>query len=170
MAKKVLMVIAPDDFRDEEYREPRRILEEKGCQVTVASSHTREATGMLGMKVTPDLRIDRANVADFDAVIFVGGRGAEAYFQDARAHGLAAEAVRSGKPLGAICVAPTILANAGLLQGKLATVWPSQSKALISSGARYTAESVERDGIIITADGPASAVGFGEEVARALGL
>ncbi len=170
MKRKVLMVIAPDEFRDEEYREPRRILEAKGCEVTVASTHTRQAKGMLGLTVTPDITLDRAKGSDYDAVIFVGGHGAQAYYDDPVAHGLATETARRGRLLGAICVAPTILANAGLLRGKLATVWPSQSKALISSGARYTAEPVERDGTIITADGPTSAVRFGEEIARALGL
>jgi protease I len=168
--KKVLMVIAPDNFRDEEYREPRRILEEKGCAVTVASTHTRPSKGMLGLMVTPDTTLDRVKASDFDAVIFVGGYGAETYYADPRAHALAADTVSRGKPLGAICVAPTILANAGLLKGKNATVWESQSKALLAGGARYTARPVERDGSIITADGPTSAIPFGDEVARALGI
>lgn len=168
--KKVLMVIAPENFRDEEYREPRRILEERGCQVTVASRAIRPAKGMLGLVVTPDATLDQVKPADFDAVVFVGGNGAEVYYADRRAHEIASETAKSGKPLGAICVAPTILANAGLLKGRQATVWASQSKALVAGGARYTGKPVETDGTIITADGPTSAVRFGEEVARALGL
>lgn len=168
--KRVLMVIAPEGFRDEEYREPRRILEAKGCQVTVASRSTKASRGMLGLVVEPDIALDGARASDYDAVVFVGGSGAEAYFADKTAHALASEAFQSGKPLAAICVAPTILANAGLLKGRQATVWPSQSGALRSGGARYTGKPVEKDGTIITADGPASAVRFGEEVARALGL
>lgn len=168
--KKVLMVIAPENYRDEEYREPRRILEEKGCRVTVASTHTRPAKGMLGMMVTPDTTLDKVQAGDFDAVIFVGGYGAQAYFEDARAQGLARDAIAGGVPLAAICVAPTILANAGLLKGKKATVWPDQAKAIEAGGGRYTSSPVERDGSIVTADGPASAVPFGEEVARMLGL
>ncbi|HEU4402093.1 MAG TPA: DJ-1/PfpI family protein [Candidatus Polarisedimenticolia bacterium] len=168
--KKVLMVIAPEGFRDEEYREPRHILEKKGCEVTVASTTTRPSKGMLGMIVTPDTTLDKVRAGDFDAVIFVGGHGAETYYDDKRAHLLAVESVKGGKPLGAICVAPTILANAGVLKGKMATVWPSQSKALLSGGANYTGQPVEKDGSIITADGPTSAVKFGQEIARALGL
>ncbi len=169
-SKKVLMVIAPENFRDEEYREPRRILEDKGCTVTVASTHTRPSKGMLGLVVTPDTTLDKVRAADFDAVIFVGGYGAEAYYADTRAHALAADTVKRGVPLAAICVAPTILANAGVLKGKSATVWESQSKALVAGGARYTGSPVERDGSIITADGPTSAIPFGNEVARALGI
>jgi len=168
--KKVLMVIAPENFRDEEYREPRRILESKGCAITVASTHTRPAKGMLGMTVTPDTTLDRVRAADFDLVVFVGGYGAEAYYNDRRAHALASETARLARPLAAICVAPTILANAGLLKGKKATVWESQAKALAAGGANYTAAHVERDGTIITADGPTSAVEFGEALAQALGV
>ena len=87
-----------------------------------------------------------------------------------RIFALAIAAAESGKPLGAICVSPTILANAGVLKGRNATVWPSQSKALVSGGATYTAQPVETDGPIITADGPASATRFGEAIASALGL
>lgn len=168
--KKVLMVIAPDGFRDEEYKEPRRILESKGCAVTVASTHTRPAKGMLGLMVTPDATLEQVRAADFDLVVFVGGYGAEAYYDDPQAHRLASDAAKAGRPLGAICVAPTILANAGLLHGKQATVWESQAKALIAKGATYTKAPVQRDGSIVTADGPTSAAQFGEELARVLGV
>ena len=168
--RKVLMVIAPENFRDEEYFEPRRILEGKGCAVTVASTATRPAKGMLGALVTPDTTLDRVRAKDYDAVVFVGGYGAETLFRDRQAHTLAQEAVAEGRPLGAICVSPAILANAGVLKGKRATIWPDQSKALVAGGATYTAQAVEQDGRIITADRPQSAVRFGEEIARALGL
>jgi len=168
--KKILMVIAPDQFRDEEYREPRRIFEEHGCAVTVASTVSRPVTGMLGMVVTPDVTLDNVRSADFDAVVFVGGAGARELFGDKRAHLLATETALGGRPLGAICVSPTILANAGVLKGRRATVWPDQAKALAAGGARYTGEPVTADGAIITADGPPSAAKFGEAVAKALGL
>lgn len=168
--KRVLMVIAPDGFRDEEYREPRALLEARGCKVTVASTGTVPAKGMLGMKVTPDTTIDAVRAADFDLVVFVGGYGAETYYQHPKAHALASDTARAGKPLAAICVAPTILANAGLLKGKRATVWASQAPALKAGGAHYTAAGVERDGLLITADGPESAPAFAQELARALGV
>ena len=168
--KKVLMVIAPENFRDEEYSEPRAILETRGCAVTVASTRPGPAKGMLGMTVTPDTTLDKVAASDFDLVVFVGGYGAETYYNHPRAQAIATETIRSGRPVGAICVAPTILANAGLLAGKKATVWESQSKALIAGGARYTASHVERDGLVITADGPTSAGLFGEELARVLGV
>src|SRR5262245_52817148 len=164
------MVIAPENFRDEEYREPRRILEAKGCAITVASTRTGPAKGMLGLVVTPDAAVDRVAADDVDMVVFVGGYGAETYYNHRTAHGLAADTMKAGRPVAAICVAPTILANAGLLKGKKATVWESQSRALVAGGATYTARHVERDGLVITADGPTSAALFGQELARVLGV
>lgn len=168
--KRVLMVIAPDGFRDEEYSAPRALLEARGCKVTVASTATAPAKGMLGMMVTPDTTIDAVRASDYDLVVFVGGYGAETYYRHPKAHALASETLAGGRPLAAICVAPTILANAGLLKGKRATVWASQAPALTAGGADYTGRGVERDGLVITADGPASAAAFAEELARALGV
>jgi len=74
------MVIASQDFRDEELLTPKEILENKGVKVTIASSSLDTATGMLGAKVKPDILIEDVNVNDFDAVIFVGGAGGERIF------------------------------------------------------------------------------------------
>ncbi len=165
--KKVLMIIAPRDFRDEEYREPRSILEKAGASIAVASATTDEAIGMLGLKVRPDLPLSQVNVADYDAVIFVGGSGASAYFDDERALSIAREASRT-KLVGAICLAPQILANADLLKGKKATVFSSQVESIEKKGARYTGATVERDGNIITGNGPEAAEEFGNAILDAL--
>lgn len=166
--KHVLMVIAPTNFRDEEYQKPREILEKAGASVTVASLSTTEATGMLGLKVRPNLVLSDVDADDYDAVIFVGGGGASTYFDDKNAQSIAKEAAKS-RTLGAICLAPQILANANLLEGKRATVFKSQVNGIKAKGAIYTGEPVERDGNIITADGPASATAFGEAILSAIG-
>ena len=53
--KKAVMIIAQNDFRDEELLKPKEILEKNGAAVTVASSSLKESTGMLGAKVKPDI-------------------------------------------------------------------------------------------------------------------
>ncbi|MCX7765673.1 MAG: DJ-1/PfpI family protein [Candidatus Sumerlaeia bacterium] len=167
-AKKVVMIIASQNFRDEELLKPKEILEKNGYKVTIASSSLAEATGMLGAKVKPDILVKDINVADFSAIIFVGGTGSSEYWENATAHQLAQSAVSQGKVLGAICIAPITLAKAGVLKGKKATVWQSETGRLISSGAYYTGANVEVDGKIITADGPASAEAFGKALVAAL--
>lgn len=166
--KSILMIIAHQDFRDEEYQEPRQIFDARGAKITVASSSLEVAKGMLGAQVKPDLLLKDVAVSDYDAIVFVGGSGAQDYWNDPVAHAIAQEAVAQGKVLAAICIAPTTLAKAGVLKGKNATVFSSEAEALKAGGANYTGASVERDGLIITANGPAAATKFAEEIAKTL--
>ncbi len=166
--KKVLMIIASSNFRDEEYKEPREILEAQGAKVTIASSTLKGCRGMLGLYVQPDILLNRVKVEDYDAILFIGGSGASEYWDSKIAHGIAQEAVRQDKVLGAICIAPVTLANAGVLKGKRATVWPSEGIKIRNLGAQYIPSSVQVDGKVITADGPRSARAFGEAIVKAL--
>jgi len=167
--KKVVMVIASRDFRDEELLKPKKIIEDAGGEVVVASSSLKTARGMKGATFKPEVLLKDVKPEDFDAVLFVGGSGASEYWNDAAAHSLAKAAAKNGKLVCAICIAPVTLANAGLLDGKKATVWKSEANAIKKKGATYTGAAVEIDGNIITADGPESSTKFGRAVVRALG-
>ncbi len=166
--KRVVMVIASKGFRDEELSEPKLVIEKAGAKVVVASSSLNTATGMRGKKVKPDVLLKDVKADDFDAVIFVGGAGASEYWDDATAHSLAKDAVQKGKLVCAICIAPVTLANAGILEGKKATVWKSEASKLEAKGAKYTGKDVQVDGKIITANGPPASVAFGREIVKAL--
>ena len=166
--KKVVMIIAKNNFRDEELLEPKAIHEKNGALVTIASSSLKESTGMLGAKVSPDILFTDIAVDDFDAGVFVGGTGASEYWDNPAAHTIAKEANKANKIVGAICIAPVTLAKAGLLKGKKATTYSSTVNDIKSEGANYTGEGVEKDGNIITADGPASAKKFGEAIVKEL--
>ncbi len=163
-AENAVMVIAQKDFRDEEFLRPKEILEKVGVAVTIASLTLQECKGMLGSVVRPDTTIDQVKVDEYDIIVFVGGSGASQYFDNPVAHRLAQEAVNKKKILGAICIAPVILANAGVLDGRKATVWPSEGGQLEAKGAHFTGAPVEVDGKIVTANGPGAA----EEFARAM--
>lgn len=162
------MIIAPRNFRDEELFHTKEELEASGNDVTIASTTINTVTGMLGGTVTPDITIDKVNVDDYDAIVFVGGSGSSIYFNNPRAHEIVKTAYNKGKVIGAICIAPSTLANAGILKGKRATCWSSEGSNLRVKGAFYTGSSIEKDGKIITADGPSSARSFGREIARLL--
>ena len=166
--RKILMIIAPKDFRDEELLVPKDFFEKSGAKVVVASKDVSEATGMLGTKVKIDINLSDINVDEYDAIIFVGGVGAKVYFEDLKAHEIARESYEKGKVLAAICIAPSILANAGLLKNKKATAFPSEEDNLVSKGAIYTGNDVEVDGKIVTAKGPFAAKIFAEEIAKLL--
>ncbi|HDD44967.1 MAG TPA: DJ-1/PfpI family protein [Candidatus Desulfofervidus auxilii] len=167
---KIVMIIAENNFRDEELFVTKEVLEEKGAKVIVASTSLTPAKGMLGRVYKPDILLKDIEIDDYDAIIFVGGIGATQYWNDKTAHKLIKEALEKDKVIAAICIAPVTLANAGILKGKKATVWPSEARALEKAGAIYTGKSVEKDGKIITANGPHAAKAFGETIAATLGL
>ena len=167
--KKILMVIAPKDFRDEEYQKPKVILEQAGYEIVTASKGVRVARGTLGMIVDVDQDLATVDVNQFVGIIFIGGSGSSIYFSDKDARRIVLQAVEEGKTIGAICIAPSILANAGILSGKNATSFSSEAENLKSKGAEYTGQAVTVDGKIVTADGPEAAQDFGKKIVQALG-
>jgi len=166
----VLMVIAQTVFRDEEYAEPKRILENRGATVVTASVAPGQCIGKLGLRAHAEMSIADAVMRDWDAVLFVGGAGAAVFFDDSVAHDLARRAARGPSVLGAICIAPSTLAHAGLLTGVRATAFQSREDDLVSHGASWTGDSVTTDGRIVTANGPEAATEFGESVGDMLNL
>jgi protease I len=166
--RRVLAVIAPRDFRDEELFEPRAALEARGAAVAIASTAKGAATGMLGGHAEAGLAIADCAASDFDAVFVVGGMGSPRHLWDDRAlHALLRDFYAQGKPVAAICLSGAVLANAGLLEGKRATVFCTDRSlaALRAGGATYVSEPIVQDGQILTAGGPHAAKLF----ARALG-
>ncbi|NTU88992.1 MAG: DJ-1 family protein [Actinobacteria bacterium] len=172
--KKAVLVIAPSRFRDEEYAEPKKVLQDAGIEVTTASSSSGPCVGRFGLSAIAELSLEDALDGDWDIVAFIGGGGAEVFFDDEDALELARRAVGQGKVVGAICVAPTILSNAGVLSGLPATSFPSEQMALISNGVKWTgnrvtvAPVVGTGATIVTACGPEAATEFGQELVDAL--
>ncbi len=166
--KKILMVLAPKDFRDEEFLKPKQVFENSGAEVKVASKGVSETNGTLGAKVKVDLDLAEVKVEDYEAIVFVGGPGSSVYFYDQGVLNLAKEVVAQDKVIAAICIAPSILADAGLLEDKKATAFSSEESNLKSKGATYVNEGVVVDGKIVTAQGPQVAKEFGEKIVEVL--
>lgn len=158
--KKILTIIAPKDFRDEEYLIPKKILEDNNIKVVNASIKAGNCKGSLGAKARAEISINNVNDKDYDGVMFVGGSGARIYIDNKRAHEVAVNMYSDGKIISAICIAPAILAKSGILKGKKATIFPAHANYLDEGGANYTKSDVEVDENIITADGPKSAGKF----------
>lgn len=166
----VVMVIAPEIFRDEEYAEPKRILEARGARVVTASVTPGECIGKLGMRTLAETSVSSASEGTWDAAVFIGGGGAQVFFDDADAHELARATLSRGGVLGAICIAPSVLAHAGLLEDVAATAFPSQKDDLVAHGAAWREGPVITSGRIVTASGPEAASAFGDALAELLGL
>jgi len=166
--KKAVLIIASENFRDEELFETKSALEKAAVKTTVASTKTGIIKGMLGGKASAEILLKNIVVDDYDAVIFVGGSGAREYFDNKVALDIARQAKDKKKILAAICIAPAVLANAGVLTGVKATSFMSERAKLTESGAKFTGSAVEQDGLIITGSGPEAAGKFGRTVAEAL--
>ena len=166
--KNAVLIIAKEIFRDEELFDTQKALEEAHVKTVVASSVLGNCKGKLGAVANATMLIEEIAADNFDAVVFVGGEGAMEYYDNPTALDLAKDALAKGKVLAAICIAPRILANAGLLSGKKATCYESEAKALKKSGAEFTGANVEQDGKIITGNGPHAATEFGQTIAEAI--
>ncbi|MCH8118705.1 MAG: DJ-1/PfpI family protein [Planctomycetes bacterium] len=166
--KRAALIVASQNFREEELFETKRALDAAGVQTIIASTRIGILRGMLGRMTEANILVGQLRVEDYDAIIFIGGPGVVEYVANPAALNLAREAVRQRKILAAIDTAPAILANAGVLTGVRATSFLSERNRLILAGAFYTGIPVEQDRLIITSSGPAASMQFGRAVADAL--
>ncbi len=171
--KTAVMIIAFRDFKDEEYFLSKEVLEKAGVEIVTASDELGTAIGASGAEAEVDLFIENLTVENFDAIIFIGGPGALKHLDNEVSYNIAQEALSRNKVLGAICISPVILAKAGVLKEKKATVWSdaldkSPIRILENNGAIYDSEDVVIDGKIVTANGPAVAEAFGEALVEIL--
>ena len=164
----VLMVIPPEEFRDEEYKINESILTKKGCMVLTASTKVDYITGMFGTVIKADLPLESAKEISFDAIMLIGGNGAKLLWDNAYLHQLLKEFNKKNKLIGAICFAPVTLARAGILRKKRATVHEDVKNEFKEFAVTYTGQSVEEDGKIVTANGPSASNLFGQTFVRIL--
>ena len=164
LEKKVLIILSRNKFCDEEYVTSRQTLERFGISCEVASSTLCPAIGLDGTIVIPDFQFKNLNSSVYSAFLLVGGVGCREYWHNNFVHTLLNNAYSNSKLLCAICLAPVILANAGLLKGKRATAHPSAAEYLRYKGVRYSSEAVEVERNIITANGPEATEEFANKI------
>jgi protease I len=168
IAKSVLMVVAPKDFRDEEFKEPYDLFTNSGIKVIVASTDTVPAKGMLGMTVTPDILLDQVIPDSFDALVIVGGTGCKILWDNTTLHKIVQNFNETKRTIAAICIAPVVLARAGILKDIKATVYPTVKEHIEKYGADYTDADVEVSGNIITGSNPKASEDFATTILNTL--
>jgi len=166
--KKLLFIIPPKDFRDEELFETKKLLAKSGATSYLASTTIDSVRGMLGAKVRPDYLISELKANAYDAVIFIGGSGCKTLWDNIDSQRLAREAFESGKVVAAICIAPVILARADLLTNCDATVFSSQKNEITKVGAKYIDNNAVKCGRIVTANGPEAVEDFAKAIEEVL--
>lgn len=166
--KNALVIIASEGFQDVELKGVRDALLAAGFTVMLGSTGVGPCAGKFGSEELSEIALPDVEITDYDRIVFIGGPGARELWDDGDAIDIATDIVEAGKPLGAICIAPGILAKAGVLKGKKATIWNTdgkQAEVLTNAGAVFTDEPVTRDGMILTGNGPEAAEEFGKAFA-----
>jgi len=164
--KLVGLVIAPEKFRDEELFVPEEALKKAGFNTVIVSTKAGKAVGMLDGQAIAEKTLDEVKDSDLSGLIVVGGLGSRDFlWEHLGLRTLVQNLVKSGKPVAAICLSPVVLAKAGVLKGKKATVYKDEKaiEELKKNGARFEDTPVVVDGKIVTGNGPNAAKDFAEE-------
>jgi protein deglycase len=143
------------------------ILRRAGILVVTAGLVAGPVRASRGVTLVPDTELDEVLTQAFDMIVLPGGKGgADRLAADMRVRDLLIKAARAGRYTAAICAAPRVLAEAGLLAGRHATSFPGILDDM--PGITLSRDSVVQDGTIITSRGPGTAMDFALELVRLL--
>ncbi|MGD8978595.1 MAG: DJ-1/PfpI family protein [candidate division WOR-3 bacterium] len=164
IARSILMVIAHEDFSDDEFKRSFDLFTRSGITVAVASTDTTTATGMAGMTVVPDITLEAVNSKDYDGLVVVGGDGCKILWDNETLHQVVRDFNATNKTIAAMCLAPIILANAGILEGRIVTASPTVRDEIGKACARCTDSDIEVSGNIVTCSAPLAAAALADTV------
>lgn len=172
MTKRVL-ILATNGFEQSELLEPRQALEDAGFETVLASSEAGSIKGWSnkdwGESVRVDALIADVDSDDFDALLLPGGQmNPDILRMDAQAVQLVKDFDSTDKPIAAICHGPWMLVEAGLVEGRTITAWPSLRTDLVNAGATVVDQEVSVDGNLITSRKPEDIPAFSDALIAAL--
>jgi len=152
-------ILATDGVELSELLEPRKALDEAGADTWIVSPKSDRIHGWnhgdWGETVPVDMPLDRADPGRFDALLLPGGvMNPDRLRVDARAVDFVRAFHDSGKPIAAICHGPWTLIEAGAVQDRRLTSWPSLETDLRNAGAEWMDRPVVKDGVLVTSRKP----------------
>ena len=165
----MIYMFLAEGFEETEALAPLDLLRRAGLEVVTVGVGGKNVVGAHGIPVLADIADKELDIGacPIEAVILPGGMpGTLNLDASEKVHMAVDAAVGSGAIIAAICAAPLILGQKGLLSGKEAICYPGFEDKL--KGARISEKKVVRDGNVITAKGMGAAVEFGLELISAL--
>ena len=150
------LVILAEDFEDIEAITVTDVLDRAGIHVTKASLGSKIVTSAHGLRVMSDTLLSQVNIGDFDVLVLPGGPGYKNLLNSAAVSKTIKEFDKAGKIIAAICAAPVVLAAAGVIDDKIAVVYPGFESKI----PRVRDAKVIVSGNIITSKGPGTAMDF----------
>lgn len=163
---KTALVVIVDGVEEMEAVTPIDLLRRAGIEVTVAGLSERlQVTGRNHLNLLAELSLEAVMGRDFDVIVLPGGPGVKALRGAPKLVHFVRDHASAGRLVAAICAAPTLLKDAGLLQGRRHTAHDSVEAELPQL---LRSEAVVRDGNVITSRGAGTAIPFSLEIIRAL--
>ena len=162
-------ILATNGFEQAELLEPLKALKDAGADITVIAPKSGKIQGMKhdekSQSVVVDSTLDKANPADFDAVLLPGGAlNADALRVEPAAQKFVQEMDREKKPIAFICHAPWLLVSAGLAKGRTMTSYHTIQDDLRNAGAKWFDKEFVRDGNWVSSRQPSDIPAFNREI------
>lgn len=169
LQSKKVAILVTDGFEQVELTEPKQALEGAGAQTQIISPKADQVQGWNHFDkadfFSVDIPLDRANPADYDALLLPGG---VANPDQLRTNEKAIQFIRSffqsGKPVAAICHGPWTLIEAEAVRGRRITSWPSLKTDLRNAGAEWVDQEVVVDNGLITSRNPQDIPAFNRKI------
>lgn len=171
MTKSICILLA-DGFEESEAIVPADLLKRLGVNIVFTSiTDNKEIIGTHGFKIISDTTIDNISTNDFDALMLPGGLPGTTNLRDSKeVISLVQQSAQDEKIISAICAAPIVLKDAGVVDNKRITGYPSCEQFSLKHKFSFTDNDVEVDGKIITAKAMGKAHLFAFAIAKALGF
>lgn len=173
---KTIAFLLHTNFEQVEYEDVNNKLKEKGYKtVLITTNDEKQVQGLnhvdKGDTFTADMFAKDANPEDYDALVLPGGTvNADAMRGNKEAHRIIKAINEANKPLAAICHAPWVLINTGIVEGRTLTAYNTLQTDLENAGATFVDKTVQVDGNLITSRNPDDIENFVEAIDKALSV
>jgi protease I len=156
---KKIAALVDQGFEQSELLEPRKALEQAGAEVHVVSPQRGDVKGWQhtdwGQTVRVDRELSNARASDYDGLLLPGGvMNPDRLRANPEAVAFVKEFVTASKPIAAICHGPWTLIEAGAVEGRRMTSWPSLKTDLTNAGALWADQEVIVDRGLVTSRKP----------------
>ncbi len=169
LSGKKIAILAADGFEQAELEEPKKALDEAGAVTRIVSPSSGKIQGMnhadKGDKFTVDVELDDADADDYDALMIPGGlMNPDTLRSTPAALKFVRHFFEAGKPVAAICHAPWVLIDAGVVKKRTLTSWPAIQTDVRNAGATWVDEEVVVDNGLVTSRKPGDIPAFNKKM------
>ena len=171
--KRVAILVA-EGFEQSEMVEPKKALEQAGAETFIVSPEKDEVQGWKHFdkadRFHVDLQVEEAKADEFDALVLPGGvANPDQLRMNPKAVQFTKRFFEAGKPVGVICHGPWTLIEAGVVEGRTMTSWPSLKTDLSNAGAKWVDQEVVVDRGLVSSRKPGDLPAFSRKLIEEIG-